>query len=109
MNGPIVSKTKHIFFNLFLTLSLISIRQIRLLLRRLFSPLETYNIPFPLVPDGEFKLYKEIGVKRTPYFIAVKLMRDGKSKVFYSKPGGFESYKKFLEMIIRLSGLKCSK
>ncbi|HDM76150.1 MAG TPA: TlpA family protein disulfide reductase [Deltaproteobacteria bacterium] len=68
-----------------------------------------YNIPFPLIPDGEFKLYKEIGVKRTPYFIAVMLMKDGKSKVFYSKPGGFDSHKKFLEMIIRLSGLKCSK
>ena len=68
-----------------------------------------YSIPFPLIPDGEFVLYKKIGVKRTPYFIGVKLAEDKKARVFYSKPGGFDDYRKFLDDMIRLSGLKCSK
>ncbi len=65
-----------------------------------------YKIPFPLIPDAEFKLYKEIGVKRTPYFIGVKLGGDSKGFVFYSKPGGFDNYRDFLKLIIRLSGVK---
>ncbi len=68
-----------------------------------------YKIQFPLIPDGEFKIYKEIGVKRTPYFIAVKRDKDGKSVVFYSKPGGFDDHKEFLKNIVKLSGIKTEK
>ncbi len=68
-----------------------------------------YKIPFPLIPDGEFKLYKKIGVKRTPYFIGVRLIGKGKSRVFYSEPGGFDNYKDFLKLIIDRSGIKKGK
>ncbi len=68
-----------------------------------------YKIPFPLIPDGEFKLYKEIGVKRTPYFIVVKILDTGKSQVLYSKPGGFGDTGKFLKTILELSGFERDK
>ncbi len=64
-----------------------------------------YNVQFPLIPDGDFKLHKIMGEVRTPYFIAVKL-KGGKSDVIYSKLGAIGDPKVFLEQIVKLSGLK---
>jgi thiol-disulfide isomerase/thioredoxin len=64
-----------------------------------------YNIPFPLFPDGDFKIHKLLGEVRTPYFIGVKINPDGSHRVFYSKLGAFESVDGFLNSVIKLSGL----
>lgn len=65
-----------------------------------------YSIPFPLFPDGDFKLHKLLGEPRTPYFIGVRINPDGSHQIFYSKLGAFEGVDAFLNQIIKLSGLK---
>jgi peroxiredoxin len=64
-----------------------------------------YNVLFPLFPDNEFVVHKSIGEVRTPYFIALKINRDGSHKVIYSKLGGIEKADQFLELMIKLSEL----
>lgn len=66
---------------------------------------KTYDIPFPLFPDGDFSIHKALGEVRTPYFIGVKINDNG-NRVFYSKPGGFEKPEQFLGLMLKLSGLK---
>jgi len=67
---------------------------------------KTYNIPFPLFSDGDFSIHDILGEVRTPYFIGIKINDDGSHKVFYSRLGGIEKADKFLELILRLAGLK---
>ena len=64
-----------------------------------------YEIPFPLFSDEEYSIHKTLGEVRTPYFIGVRLKSDGSSEVFYSKLGGFKNADKFLELMVKLSGL----
>ncbi len=66
----------------------------------------TYNIPFPLIPDADYTIHKALGEVRTPHFVAVRNHKNGTYKVFYSQVGGFEKADEFLEMIINSSGLK---
>jgi hypothetical protein len=46
-----------------------------------------------------------LGELRTPYFIGVKIKRDGTNEVFYSELGQFEDAKKFLKEMLERSGL----
>jgi len=64
-----------------------------------------YSVPFPLFPDEDFAVHKRIGEVRTPYFIALKINRDGLHKVVYSKLGGLEKADQFLELMLKLSEL----
>ncbi len=65
-----------------------------------------YNINFPLYADGDFKIHKKLGEPRTPYFIGIKINPDGSHRIFYSKLGELGAVDKFLDEMIRLSGLK---
>jgi peroxiredoxin len=65
-----------------------------------------YSIPFPLFPDGDFVLHKLLGEVRTPYFIGVKIGPDGSHQVIHSRLGAFESVDKFLDEIVKTSGMK---
>ena len=64
-----------------------------------------YEIPFPLFSDEEYSIHKTLGEVRTPYFIGVRLKSYGSNEVFYSKLGGFKDADKFLELMVKLSGL----
>jgi len=64
-----------------------------------------YNVPFPLIPDGDFKVHKIMGEVRTPYFMVVKL-KGGKAEVIYSKLGALGDNKLFLDQIVKSAGLK---
>lgn len=65
-----------------------------------------YQIPFPLFPDGDFKIHKLVGEVRTPYFIGVKVNPDGTHRVFFSRLGVVGNVDQFLTDIINLSGVK---
>ena len=68
--------------------------------------MKTYEVPFPLFPDGDFSIHQSLGEVRTPYFIGVKINDDGSHEIFYSRVGGFEKAEEFLQLMIELSGLK---
>jgi len=67
---------------------------------------KTYDIKFPLFSDGEFSAHKMLGEVRTPYFIAIKINKNGTHKVIYSKLGSVGNPDEFLKKVKNLAGLK---
>ena len=65
-----------------------------------------YTVLFPLFADPDFKIYDKLGQLRTPYFIGIKINQDGSHRIFFSKLGAFEEVDAFLELMVKLSGLK---
>ena len=64
-----------------------------------------YEVPFPLFPDENLSIHEILGELRTPYFIGVKINRDGSDEVFYSRLGQFNDPNSFLKRIVERSGL----
>ena len=67
---------------------------------------EKYKVSFPLFPDEHFNIHKELGEVRTPYFIVVKIKKDRSLEVIYSEEGAFGEAEAFLQLILKLSGIK---
>ena len=67
---------------------------------------KVYEVPFPLIPDADYKLHQELGEVRTPYFIGVRIEGDGSTQVYYSKLGGPKDAGQFLDELLAHSGLK---
>jgi thiol-disulfide isomerase/thioredoxin len=65
-----------------------------------------YGVKFPLFSDGDFEIHKVLGEVRTPYFIAIKINKNGTHKVVYSKLGGIENADEFLKKVKSFSGIK---
>ena len=66
---------------------------------------KTYHTPFPLFPDNEFAIHKVLGDVRSPYFIAIKINKDGTHEVVHSELDSFREARAFLESILGASGL----
>ena len=67
---------------------------------------EQYKVPFPLLPDQDFKIHKDLGEVRTPYFIVIKIKKDRTPEVIYSREGAFGEAEMFLQQILMASGSK---
>jgi len=67
---------------------------------------DTYGVKFPLFSDNDFIVHKMIGEVRTPYFIVIKINKNGSHKVIYSKLGSVGNPDEFLKKIKNLAGLK---
>lgn len=65
-----------------------------------------HGIPFPLFPDQDFKIHKQLGEVRTPYFIVVKIKKDRTLEVVHLQEGAFRESETFLQQILKASGLK---
>jgi hypothetical protein len=66
---------------------------------------KTYDIPFPLFADGNFTIHKKIGEVRTPFFICIRIKKDGSHNVFYSKVGGAKDADQLIKKLLQDSGL----
>ena len=64
-----------------------------------------YHITFPLFPDGDFRLHKQIGEVNTPHFFGLKLLENGKTDLFFSRSGEIENVESFLQTILQESGI----
>lgn len=67
---------------------------------------KTYKVPFPLFPDKDFVVHKAYGEPRTPYFIVVKINDDRSYQIVHTQLGEFPGAEKFLELMLKASGLK---
>jgi thiol-disulfide isomerase/thioredoxin len=67
---------------------------------------QTYEVRFPLFPDGDFKIHKALGEPRTPYFMGIKIGEGGKASLVYAKLGAFEDPARFVDEIMAKAGLK---
>jgi peroxiredoxin len=66
---------------------------------------KSYRIDFPLFPDEDFTIHKQIGEVRTPFFIAVKVMPGAGAQVIFTQAGAFDSPEKFLQQILKSAGI----
>ncbi|MBI9085106.1 MAG: redoxin domain-containing protein [Desulfobacterales bacterium] len=62
-----------------------------------------YNVPFPLFKDEDLSKTHQMGVKRTPTFLAIRIDEDGSHRHVLFHPGRMETPGQFLETLRRLS------
>ena len=61
-----------------------------------------YQIEFPLFPDEDFKVHKDLGEVRTPFFIIVGLDPDNRGKVLWTGAGNLGPQEEFLARLEKL-------
>ena len=61
-----------------------------------------YQIKFPLFPDEDFKIHKDLGEVRTPYFIIVGLEPENRGRVLWTGAGKMGPQEAFLARLKQL-------
>ena len=67
---------------------------------------KTFNTPFPLSPGNDVTIHKAPGDVRSPYFIAIKIDKDGPHEVVHSESDSSEEVHAFLKSNVTTSVLK---
>ncbi len=67
---------------------------------------KTYAVPFPLIPDGDFTIHKQLGEVRTPFFIGLHLDGEQPGKIFFTQLGAFQDPEDFIKAFPHLAGLE---
>ena len=67
---------------------------------------ETNKVPFPIFPDEDFRIHKALGEVRTPFFIAIKMERDGSHEIVHTHLGGLANTKALLDLMVEAYGMK---
>jgi thiol-disulfide isomerase/thioredoxin len=66
---------------------------------------QNHNIPFPVFPDLDFSIHKALGEVRTPFFIVIKINRDGSHKIVYTHLGGLTDIQGLLDLMYEAYGI----
>jgi len=64
-----------------------------------------YGIRFPLFADMDFTIHEAMGKVRTPYFVVIKIDKNGSHKIIYSKVGSIGDARSFMQFVAKESGL----
>ena len=67
---------------------------------------KTFHTPFPLFPDADFTIHEALGNVRSPYFIAIKINKNGTHEVIHSELDSFKDGKTFLGLMMDASGVQ---
>ena len=67
---------------------------------------QNHNIPFPIFPDENFKIHQALGEVRTPFFIAIKMEKDGSNEIVHTHLGGLTNARAFLDLMVEAFGMK---
>ena len=66
---------------------------------------ETYKVPFPIFADEDFRIHKVLGEVRIPFFIAVKMERDGSHEIVHTHLGGLTNATELLDLMVEAYGI----
>jgi peroxiredoxin len=66
---------------------------------------ETYKVPFPIFADEDFRIHKVLGEVRTPFFVALKMEKDGSHEIVHTHLGGLTKTGAFLDFMLEAYGI----
>ena len=67
---------------------------------------EKYKVSFPLFADPNMEVAGELGIRTTPYFIAIKRNEKGAMEKFHVYPGPIENASQYLSEVVNKAGIK---
>jgi hypothetical protein len=67
---------------------------------------QAYHIPFPIFPDEDFRIHQALGEVRTPFFIAIKMEKDGSHEIVHTHLGGLTEASAFLDLMVEAYKIK---
>ena len=67
---------------------------------------QTYHVPFPIFSDENYEIHQALGEVRAPFFIALKINRDGHQEIVHTHLGGLTDARGFLDLMVEAYGIK---
>jgi peroxiredoxin len=67
---------------------------------------QNHDIPFPIFPDEDYRIHKALGEVRTPFFMAIKMEKDGSHEIVHTHLGGLTDTRAFLDLMVEAYGIK---
>lgn len=63
------------------------------------------SVPFPLFPDPNFSIHKALGEVPTPFFIAIKMNKNGSHEIVYTRLGSLTDIGGLLDSMVEACGI----